>query len=281
MKQIIVALFIIVTVIALIISAFTVNQVNREQQRLKSDLEYRSTILAESLKETIEPDFTNKSADSLQKVFDKFSNRERFAGLGIYDNKGNIIAVSSTIPEATSAGQETVDNALDADKATGDYTKLGSKKVYLLAAPLHDNKSVVGALVVIQNASYIDDRLNEIWKNNFIRLLVQASLLSLATLLLIRWIIYTPIKNLVETLRLARAGNLKQDSQGLTNSLFFRPLITEISHIRRSLLEARTSASEEARLRLEKLDSPWTAQRLKEFIKEIIKDKTIFMVSNR
>lgn len=281
MKQIISAIFVITIIISLIVITFTINQAGNEEQRLKSDLEYRSILLAESLKETVEPNFINKSEDYLQNVVERFTDKERFAGLGIYDNKGKTIAVSSVIPEATSAAQEVVANAMDADKANGDFAKFQDKKVYLLAIPLREDKSVVGALLVVQNAGYIDDRLTEIWKNNLLRLFIQVSLLSLATLLLIRWIIYAPIKNLVETLKLARSGDLRQNSKTLKNSFLFGSLVNEVTSIRRSLIEARSTASEEARMRLEKLDSPWTAERLKEFTKDILKDRTIFMVSNR
>lgn len=281
MKQLIVALVIIITIISLVVVAFTINQVGQEEQRLKSDLQYRSTLVAQSLKESIEPNFINKSDAYLQDVVERFSNKERFAGLGIYDNKNNVIAASSIIPEASASAQTVVANAMDSDKANGDFQTMSNKKVYLLAVPLHDDKSVVGALMVVQNAGYIDDRLNEIWRNNLIRLLIQASLLSLAVLLLIRWIIFEPIRGLVETLKLARAGGTEQTPKSLMSSFFFRPLVKEIYNIRSSLQEARISASEEARMRLEKLDSPWTAERLKEFVKDILKGRGIFMVSNR
>ena len=281
MKQIFIALFIIVAVIALIVATFTINQVSNEEERLKNDMIYRSTLLADSLKKTVEPDFIYKSEDLLQNVVDKFTDRERFAGLGIYDNKGRTIAASSTIPEATVSAQQIIADAMDADKANGDFTSFGDKKVYALAIPLHSDKSVVGALLVVQNAGYIDDRLNEIWRNNLIRFLLQATLLSLATLLLIRWIIYKPIKNLVETLRLARSGNVQHPSSNLNNSFFFRPLQREITNIQQSLIQARLAASEEAKISLEKLDSPWTAERLKQFVKDILKDRTIVVVSNR
>ncbi len=282
MKQIIVALLVIVTIITLIVTAFTINQVSQEDQRLKSDLEYRSILLAESLKDTIEGDFINKSPDNIQDIVERFANKERSAGLGIYDNKGGAIAFSSTIPEATFSAQQIVADAMDSDKANGSFANLGDKKVYLLAVPLHSDKSVVGAMMVVQNASYIDDGLAEIWRSNLIRLVIQASLLSLATLLLVRWIIYEPIRGLVETLRLARMGNIQQQNpQNLPSSLFFRPLVKEITNVRKSLFEARSTAREEARLRLEKIDSPWTTQRLKEFLKDILKGRNIFMVSNR
>ncbi|PIZ00907.1 trehalose-6-phosphate synthase, partial [bacterium (Candidatus Howlettbacteria) CG_4_10_14_0_8_um_filter_40_9] len=67
----------------------------------------------------------------------------------------------------------------------------------------------------------------------------------------------------------------------LSNSLFLQPLTKEISGIRRSLLEARLAAGEEAKANLERLDSPWTAERLKQFVKNTLQDRTIVVVSNR
>ncbi|MBI4036897.1 trehalose-6-phosphate synthase [Candidatus Daviesbacteria bacterium] len=281
MKQIAVAVVIIVVIISLIVTAFTINQVYREEQRLSEDLEYRSTLLAENLKNTIEPNFTAKSSEELQKLVNKFDSEERFVGMNIYDNKGDQIATSSSLPAEIPQAQEIAEESMDADKANGTFVKLDNEKMYLLAMPLHQEESIVGALMIAQNASYIDSRLTEIWRNNLVRLLVQASLISLAAFLLLRWIIYEPIRSLVEFLKSARTGELNENSQNLPSSLFFRPLIKEVSNIRRSLLEARVTASEEAKLRLEKVDSPWTAQRLTEFIKDVLKDRTIVVVSNR
>lgn len=87
---------------------------------MRTDLQHRSTLLAESLKETVEPNFINRSENYLQNVVERFSNKERFAGLGIYDNKAEVIAASSTIPEATSAARNVVADAMDSDKANGD-----------------------------------------------------------------------------------------------------------------------------------------------------------------
>ncbi len=281
MKQIFAAVLVIIIIISFIVVAFTLNQVAQEEQRLKDAIKQRSILLADSLKETVQPNFIIKSDQQLQNLINKFENEERLAGMAIYDNKGNTIATSSSLTTSILSIQKIVEEAMDADSANGDFVELNNKKMYLLAVPLRDEKSVVGALLIVQNAGYIDDRLTEIWKSNLIRLLVQASLLSLAVLLLIRWIIYAPIKSLVETLRSARSGDLKQDSKKLKNSFLFGPLVNEIGSIRRSLIEARSTASEEARMRLEKLDSPWTAQRLKEFTKDTLKNRSIFMVSNR
>lgn len=281
MKQISAAVFVLIVIISFIVVAFTLTQVQEEDQRLKVNLEQRSILLADSLKETVQPNFINKSDKQLQKLVDKFESQERLAGMAIYDNKGNTIATSSSLIAEVSKTQKIAEDAMDADKATSDFVELNNEKMHLLATPLHDEKSVVGALIIAQNAGFIDTRLNEIWTTNLLRLFIQASLISAAILLIIRWLIYKPIRGLVETLKLARTGGVGQPPKGLIGSFFFRPLVKEISNIKNSLLEARISASEEARMRLEKLDSPWSAERLKEFTKDILKGRTIFMVSNR
>lgn len=280
MKQLVAAILVIVTIVSLIVITFTFNQVAQEEVRLKSDIQYRSTLLADSLKETVEPNFINKSEESLQNIVKKFEDKERLAGIAIYDNKGETTAVSSAIPPNSLEVRKIASDVMDADKTNGDFVKFQNSKYYVLAIPLRSENSVVGALAIVQNAGYIDARLNEIWQNNLLRLLIQASLISLAMILLIRWIIYKPIRNLVEILQSARAGQI-QPSKKLTSSFLFRPLINEVSSLRLSLLEARSQASEEARLRLEELESPWTAERLKESVKDILKGRTIFMVSNR
>lgn len=281
MKQLLAAILVIILIITLIVIAFTTSQVYYEDQRLKSDLELRSTLLADSLKESVEPNFINKSDQQLQYLVNKFENEERLVGMNIYDNKANPVATSSSLTSEIPKARQTASDAMDQDQITGAFITLNNKRIYLLATPLHNEDSVVGALMIAQNASYIDTRIEEIWKNNLVRLFAQASLLSIATLLLMRWLIYAPIKSLVESLKVTRMGGTGQNSKGLTSSLFFRPLVKEISNMKNSLLEARISASEEARLRMEKLDSPWTAERLKEFTKDILKGRTIFMVSNR
>lgn len=281
MRQIFAAVFVVIVIISFIVVVFTLTQVQEEDQRLKVNLEQRSILLADSLKETVQPNFINKSDEQLQRLIDRFESQERLAGMAIYDNKGNTIATSSSLIAEVSKTQKIAEDAMDADKTTGDFVQLNNEEMYLLAVPLHDEESVVGAMMIAQNTSFIDTRLNEIWRTNLLRLFIQVSLISIAILFIIRWLIYAPIKNLVKFLKSARTEELEQTSPSLPASLFFRPLIKEVSNIRGSLIEARLAANEEAKLGLQKLDSPWTEQKLKIFIKDILKDRVIFMVSNR
>ncbi len=249
---------------------------------MTSDIQYRSSLLAKSLKESVEPNFINNSDAYLQSIVEKFVDKQRIAGLAVVNNTGKVIVASSSLsPNLLQSQQTLIANVMDADVGNGAFTTFANKKMYIFASPLEDQKSVVGALVIVQNASYMDSRIYEIIQNNFIRLLIQAIIVSVLLIILIRWIIYEPIKTMVDALRLARIGSIERPAQFTVSSFFFQPLAKELGRVRKTLLEARLQASEEAKHSLEMLDLPWTSQRLQEFIRDIAKDRQIFLISNR
>ncbi len=281
MKQILAGIFAIAIIVSLIAISFTFNQVSNEQERLENDIQYRSYLLTNGLKESVEPNFINKSNSYLQDIVNRFADNKRIAGLAVVDNNGSIVAVSSNLPKQIPQVKKLATEALDSDKDSSDFASFGNNKVYIYVSPLHDKKSVVGALAIVQSADYLDARLLEIWKNNLLRLFIQIFLISVSVILIIRWIILAPIRNLVESLKLSRKGIGDYSNNKILNNPIFKPLMQEVGSIQNSLIEARIAASEEARIQLEKLDSPWTAERLKVFVKDILGDKKIFVVSNR
>jgi alpha,alpha-trehalose-phosphate synthase [UDP-forming] len=281
MKQIFFAVLVIFFIVSFVTVFFTFTQVNAEQERLKNDIEYRSSLLADSLKESVEPNFINKSNVYLQSVVERFTDTQRIAGFAIVDNMGNIVAVSSSLPKEISDVQQIATDVMDSDTAAGDFIQFNDSKMYVFASPLRDQESVVGSLVIIQNAGYIDARLLDIWKNNLLRLFAQSFLVSLAVLFILRWIIFIPIRSLVDALRLTRNVSPDKSTQKIFDNPIFGPLLQEVGNMQQRLIEARIAASEEARLRLKKLDTPWTKERLKAFVSSILKERTIFLVSNR
>src|SRR3989338_299149 len=93
----------VVVAVSLVALGFNIRQVDQERATLATNLAQRASLLADSLKESVEPFYANSSQpsfqNSLQKVVDKFSNRERLAGIALYDNKGVILATSSGLPK--------------------------------------------------------------------------------------------------------------------------------------------------------------------------------------
>ncbi len=279
MKQTVLLILGMIAIISVIIFGFALNQVRVEQISLASDLESRTRLLAESLKESVEPLYLSNSEEALQSVMDRFTDRQRLLGLAVYDNKGNLVAASAGLPEAAIQGAVLAGKVMDANKEAGLFVETVGGKVYDLAVPLYQENVVVGALLVVQRADYIDVAISEIWTSNFYRFLVQSLVVALTIMIILRFFIFRPVAMMVLSIRAALSGKIDQ-RLAKANYNFFNPLAREISRITKSLLQARSAASEEARMRLKKIDTPWTAERLQEFIKAYMKDRKIFAVSN-
>ena len=238
----------IVVVISVLVLLFTLMQVRQEKERLTIDLQRRASLLGESLKETIEPLLEKGRPERLQKIVEKFGNRERLAGVAVYDVKDKLIAATPSLSAHLSVTPTFVTNAMNSDLEGGHFFHLGGKEMYLYALPLHREEGVAGALVIIHDPSYIQDRLSLIWKNNFIRFLVNALVISLTTLLLIRWSMAGPIAKMAEWMKHLRTEKSKEPLR-LPSGGVFEPLTREVTQMARSISAAREAAEEEARLR--------------------------------
>jgi trehalose 6-phosphate synthase len=233
------------------------------------------------LDESIEPYYLVNSRDSIQKIVDKFTNREKLVGLVIYDKEGIKIASSKGLSDIIINEGKIVPVSIKENKITDNFLEDEKGDVYVVVYPLHQGERVAGAFMVVQDADYIGDGVWKIWKENLLKIFAQVFLFFVLILSIIWWAVYRPIGKIVESVRSARVGENFDNEPDFSDNIFFRPLISEIAKMASTLTQARTVASEEARLRLEKLDTPWTAERLKEFIKAYLKDRQIFVVSNR
>ena len=265
--------------ISVLVLLFTLVQVWQEKERLTVDLQRRSALLGESLKETIEPLLEKGRPERLQKIVEKFGNRERLAGVAVYDVKDVLIAATPPLSAHLAAPPKFVTNAMNSNTEGGHFFRLGGREMYLYTLPLHREEGVVGALVLVQNPSYISHRLSLIWKNNFIRLLVNALVISLVTLLLIRWSMAGPIARMAEWMKHLRTEKNKE-SLRLPSGRVFEPLTKEVKQMAKSIEEARETAEEEARLR-HASESLWTPARLKEQVCSLLQERPLFVISNR
>ena len=276
MRQVILVTGGAVLAVSLVFGLFALNQANQEQLELTSRLQSRSQVLADSLAESIEPSYNAAATSTLQRVIERFVSSERLAGIGVFDNTGLAIAASEGLP--LPAERNFVANVMDSNEPRGTFVAHGDATYYVHVLPLHEGERVVGALAVAQNATYINESVQGIWLDNLIRWFSQVLVFAIAIFVLVRWVFFRSISRMVESLQAVRKGGAEIGA--VSGSSFFEPLVGEISKVTRSLNQARHAASEEARMRLEKLDSPWTAERLKEFIKAYLKNRPIFVLSN-
>ena len=110
-------------------------------------------------------------------------------------------------------------------------------------------------------------------------IIATAAIVAIVAIIIVRFIVLKPLSYLVEYIRDIRLGD--RDDISVQRFSLYRPLIGEIRKMTQSLSEARRAAREEARLRIQHLDAPWTAERLKEFIKLYVKGRPLFVISNR
>jgi trehalose 6-phosphate synthase len=268
----------VIVAVSLVVGGFTFNQANQESLSLSSDLQYRTRVLADSMQDSIEPSIAGNDTTTTQKIVDRISKDERIGALGVFNNAGKSIATSNNFPLSETT-DPTIAAAMDKDMPSGQFLHIAGSSTYVYIEPLHANNQVVGALVIAQNAGYIDAAVSHIWADNLLRLIAQIVLITLAIFALVRWVFLKPMQQIAENIRLARRG--EADLEEVEHPSLFHGLVGEITKVTSSLSRARAVASEEARMRLEQIDSPWTAERLKEFIKSSLRGRPIFVVSNR
>lgn len=277
-------IFLIVVVIGLVATGFSYWQAQQEELRLKSELERRAGIIADSLTESVEPLLASNSIASLERLVNKFSNREKLLGIAIHDLQGNRISVSSELGPKLSDSPKVIQTQVQEVERSGlsygGFGKFSKEQVHAYSAPLlmvEGKPSYV--LTIFHDRGYISERVKRIWVNSFWRALIQALLVGLTTMIVIYLSVMTPIKRTTEWIRKIRRGE-STDEINPNNQVLLGPLAGEISKMAKSLEMARSAAEEEARLR-QSSESLWTPERLREFVKVRLGGRSLFVVSNR
>ncbi|HEV3245084.1 MAG TPA: trehalose-6-phosphate synthase [Candidatus Paceibacterota bacterium] len=277
MRQIATLTAAVIIAVTLIAGLFALSEANDTQVNLSATIQSRTQVVADSIAGTVAPALRADATSTVRTTLDKLSGEERVAGVGVYDVTGNPIAFSSNMPSNVTS-QTIITTSMDSDQPQSSFTSGPQGSLFVLADPIDQNGHVIGDLVVVQNAQYITDAVWNIWRTDLIRLFLEILLFGGAIAVLVRFVFYRAIRDAADAVRSLRAG--RPDDTSGTGFGFFEPLTSEIKKMSASLQTARRAASEEARMRLEKLDSPWTADRLKEFIKAYLKDRPIFVISN-
>src|SRR3989338_3923356 len=254
-------------------------QARQEQVRLQEERERRAAILADSLQELTEPLLvgTERLAD-LQGLVDRFGNRERLAGVALYAADGQTLALTTSLPQQFHALPSLAEEAIQVDEAKQGLIQVGQQRWHLFALPMRRDESLLGTLVLFHDAGYIEAHATRLWRQSFTRLFFHVLLIALVTLLIVQWSLIRPMAKTVEWLRRLRVGEVSEGA--LPKEDLFGPLAREVTHMAKSLVAAKASAEEEAKLR-HAGESRWTAERLKEHVKSVLQGRTLVIVANR
>ncbi|MDA8388784.1 MAG: trehalose-6-phosphate synthase [Nitrospiraceae bacterium] len=272
----------LVLAVAMVTAAFSFYQVDREKSRMASDLELRTSILADSLRGSVARLVKEDLSARLKWIVERFGNRKRLEGVAVFDMEGNIITVTPELkPGIPQPFPEAVKTMLD-NSPSSRLMDINGKETYIYVLPLMANGKINGAMALFNDASYIDLRLKEIWKTNLIRFLIYTMLIVLITLVVVRWSITGPIARIAQWMREVRTDKDKTGhlAHQCPRGDILASLINEATHMAKSLATARAKAEEAAKLSF-KAASLWSANRLKEHMRAELGGKKLFLVSNR
>ena len=269
--------------VALVSLLFAAYQVRTERRNLRNDLARRSELLAESLEESIQPLFEKNEKNSeraMQRVVDRFAQRENMKGIAVYEASGELKVMTATLVDNFKQMPPAAQKALAMEVGHGEFTQVGDTPMYLYAQPLERNGKASGALLVIYEAGYIDSRVLLTLRDALLSALLETLLVSGLALVLVRWTFLDPLKRTAKWLRKLRAGETEMPESSLPQGELFEQIQREVKHLARDLGAARAAAAEEAQLR-ETHASVWTAERLRISLQSRLQGKPLFVVANR
>ncbi len=273
--RLILSLVIGITLVTFFISR---NEVISQKRGLRADLERRAQILAESLGEIVEPALERSSHEQLRHIVERFGNRQRLAGVVVYDPKGEVLAESSSLASRFTPPPVPLDQVEKSDDGVSEFLKLGGTAIHAYYLPLHTGTRVSGVLAIFHDADYIEAQSKSIWRETIWHVIAQVLLIVFLTVLIIRWTVVLPISRMAQWMKDMRGGQITPRPE-LPKEDFLAPFSQEVVNFARSLAEARAAAAEEARLR-ETGQSLWTPERLRVSLQRKLKG-ALFVVSNR
>jgi len=274
--RLIVSLIVGITLVSL---GFSYYEVVGEKRSLRNDLERRAEVLGESVAGNVEKSWEAGSERGLQRLVQRFGNREHLLGVAVYDRQGKKMAITSELGQLLTTTPPEVTKAMAEGHGESSFVRVGKTPAQIFALPLHRQDQVVGGLAVVHDATYIRAQSLRVWRAAFLRVLVQVFLIVLITLLIVRWSIAGPIARAAQWMRALRTGRISSRQQ-MPDLDIFRPLAWEVATLAESLSQARSAAENEARLR-EASESMWTADRLAVQIQTRLGGSRLFVVSNR
>ena len=275
--RLIVSLIVGVTVVSLCSSSYQVLMLKRG---LRHDLEHRAEVLAESLSGSVERDIDHEAQPALDRLVQRFANREHLVGVAVYDANAKLIAVTASLQPVMDTPPAIVLQAIRSNQGSGSFIRLADKQTNVYALPLRRGDAVIGSLAVIHDASYIRSECLRIWRETFLSALAHVVIIVFITLLIVRWSVARPVTKLTQWLKALRTGRPTTHRVRVPDLELFQPLVREVATLTESLNVARAAAQAEARLR-ETSESLWTADRLAVHLRDRLEDGRLFVVSNR
>ena len=276
--RLLVRLFVGISVATLlVVGGFAYHEVREERARLQQDLKRRAVLIADAVREAVEPVILRGTRGGIERVLKRFARADR--GIAIYDEFGSVIDATLDIKPHLASLSPLVSDAIRDNAPSRRVTALGGGTVWVHITPLQRDDRAIGAVAVVLDAEQLESRELSLWRQAAVRVGLLVLLLTTVAWALVRWTVTRPLARMAEWTKQLRTGRPVQPPPEADVSLF-GPLAKEVTGLARTLARTRLVAEEEARLRLSG-DSVWTEERLKQFVRLRFGDQAIYVVANR
>jgi trehalose-6-phosphate synthase len=268
----------IVIAVGLVAFGFTFYQSSTEKTKLNGELEIRTRQVVDDIYHSDPWFFEKVDKKNIDHLADSINKHYNSLGFAIYYNYDSILC-NYTAGSYVAYSKAFIYQAITADTSLGNFFKSGKEKAYQHIRPAISSERSYKAVVFYTDAGYIDKVIGSIWFRNFMGWFVQAFLVSVLTLLTIRWGLFRQINKIVDWVKAVRTGKVEQ-LKPQPHMDFLDPLHKEIESIAKAMNEAKATAEEEARLRTS-AEAIWTPERLKVEMESLLHGKKMIVVSNR
>jgi trehalose-6-phosphate synthase len=271
-------IFSLLFAVGLVAFGFTFYQSSTEKTQLNNELQLRTFRVANDIFRGDSLFFEKINQFNINNFSDNINKQYNLLGFAIYYNYDSIIS-SNSARNFIKYSRTYIIQSITADTSLGNFFKSGRDKIYQYIRPIKKSGRFNNAVVFYSDAGYIDKLVRNIWSRNFMGWFLQAFLVSVLTLLLIRWGVLRQVNKIAEWVKAIRTGNLRQIKPE-PHLDFLDPLHKEIESIAKAMNEAKATAEEEARLR-SSAEAIWTPERLKVEMGNLLHGKKLIVVSNR
>ncbi len=254
-------------------------QARVEIRAITDEVERSALALAEIQRRAAEPLLRVGSYQDLQALVDAFQNHEHSSAEAIYDVKGQPLAITAALATNIAFPPSSVLQAIQNGWRQGQFLRVAGKPMHVLALPLRSQSEVIGAIAIFQDVANLGTRESSVWRHTLESLAVQAVLILIITVLVVRWSLRRPLRRMAQWMEDLRTGKTPVDSE-LPKEAMFQPLAKEVSKLATTLQAARAAADEEAHLR-DTAQALWTPERLRIFVQTKLNGSRLFAVSNR
>jgi len=280
MKRILLFILPILIIVSVVFTVFGVIQARYTQDKLMDDLKRKARSVDESMELAVKNIFISNDLKLANRLVESFQKRERLQGSVLYNNEGQIIAITERIADWKAKDKPYIKEILETKSPRGALETFNEYSVYSYILPVSDDEgNVLGLVEVIYDTSYLFSMLAEQWKRISVTLIVLILLIALIAFLIQRQIFILPVRRL--TLWFSHFQRGETDKlKPFEERGEFGKLISEVEQVALGLRVARKVVTEEAHTRVQK-EEIWTQGKLRDLIHAKLGENAFFVVSNR